>query len=120
MKIKKKMLETKDKLKLWWIRNKNAVILVSLSCAGTVLYCIGLKDGRNGGILEGRKRQATDLIKEFGIDPCSSDTTVVIRNCDTGFIDAIVTKEFDKLIFDNCNIIKYDDGSWEFESETKA
>lgn len=120
MGIKKKVVETKEKVKSWCKEHVDDIVVFG---GGAVLvvtgYLMGHMTGHSEGVLDGRKVGLRDMLEAFGIDPEGDDTTVCIRNADTGYIDAICTSEFNHLLEINDTIIHYDDGSFEFGSEVK-
>lgn len=123
MKIKKKMVEVKEKIRKWCDYYRDEIIAGSIVGIGMigltgVGYLVGKSDGKIDGYADGMLDYERTLFESFGIDS-KSGRLHSIDNVETGFRDAIMAKEFYDIILSQPTIVKYDDGSWEFKNEIK-
>lgn len=119
MKIKEKLVETKETMKNWCEEHRQGIrdfawYTCGFVLSGTVMYVCG----KRCGIEEGRKLATKDILGDFKPNADNEYILTRVKN-ETGYLDALMTDEFYNLITSQPSVIKYDDGSWEFENENE-
>lgn len=113
VKVKEKVSEMKE----WVKEHRHDIAKV---CFGVGMACLGFSLGGiygganrfKDGIAFGRK----SILSEFGEGGTSMTK---LTNCDTGLVDALMTRKFYDVMVTNSDIIYHDDGSWDFRSEVE-
>lgn len=117
--IKKKLAEAKEKT-IDFVEEHGDKICTGIAIgagalvSGFMFYCAGHAKGYDCG----KHDENLDFVHLWTTKNVLSVTTVT--DTDTGLVEAMMTKDFEKLMRKNCDIVEHDDGSWDFKSETES
>lgn len=117
VKLKEKAIEMKE-----WVKEHRKDIakvcfgVAAASFGATAGIFYGHIAGQEEGFIDGVGVGSRAVFKMFGDDV---KELTRIRDNDTGMTKALMARAFYDTMLANSDVVRYDDGSWDFRSEAK-
>lgn len=117
MKVKEKVTEMKE----WVKEHQDGIVTICFSVGLTAFgmavgHFYGYASGQEKGFVDGVGVGSKSVFKMFGGDETPMTT---LTNSDTGLAEALMTRKFYDVMVANSDIIRHDDGSWDFRSDVE-